>query len=194
MKKYAYGLAGVLLLSAAQATTIVQLTESAPGAPAVSSETIAAYDCFIVKNGSLRQAMGSTPEASQSGVEAVAAYLDADFAANYPALLQGAYGMLRDLNWKDFRNSSGSVFGDRFGLVVYNPVDGTKEGVGDIAWFRVFNLDNKTTINDTLPDSGYWSGWRSGGSAVPEPSGGILVLVGVAGLALRRKKEGLCHG
>ena len=95
--------------------------------------------------------------------------------------------MVRDTGKLDFRNSSGSSFGERFGVVVYNPVDGTKAGTGDIAGFRVFNLDNKTTINDALPNSGYWSGWQTVG-AVPEPTSGLLLLMGVAGLALRRRR------
>lgn len=65
--------------------------------------------------------------------------------------------------------------------------DGSKSGVENIAYFRVFNLDNKSTINDAEPKSGYWSGWQSA-SAVPEPTSALLILVGVAGLALRRKR------
>lgn len=178
--------AGLVLALGAGATTVVQITQAAPGAPALTGETMVSYDCFIVKGGTLNKAMGKTPETSLAGVNEVVAYLNADFAANYETLLAGHYEMVRDAGKLDFRNSSGSSFGERFGVIVYNPVDGTKSGPGDIAGFRVFNLDNKTTINDALPNSGYWSGWQSV-AAVPEPTSGLLLLMGVASLALRRR-------
>ena len=187
MKKITYLTVGFALMLCAQATTIVEVTQSAPKASPLSGETMLSYDCFIVKGGTLREAMGKTPETSLAGVNEVVAYLNADFAANYETLLSGHYEMVRDTGKLDFRNSSGSSFGERFGVVVYNPVDGTKAGTGDIAGFRVFNLDNKTTINDALPNSGYWSGWQTVG-AVPEPTSGLLLLVGVAALALRRRR------
>ena len=187
MKKIAVMMAGLMLAGGVEATTIVEITQAAPGASALSSETMSSYDCFIVRNGTLGKAMGKTPETSQAGVNEVVAYLNSDFAANYATLLADAYGMIRDANRKDFRNSGGLPFGERFGLVVYNPTDGKKEGVGDIAYFRVFNLDNKSPINDSKAHSGYWSDWQPGG-AVPEPTSGMLAVLGAAALALRRKR------
>ena len=187
MKKIMFLMANLATVLSVEATTVVQITQAAPGAAALSGETMANYDCFIVKGGTLSKAMGKTPETSLAGVAEVVAYLNDDFAAHYVTLQAGAYEMTRDANRKDFRNSSGSSFGERFGLVVYNPVDGSKSGVENIAYFRVFNLDNKSTINDAEPKSGYWSGWQSA-SAVPEPTSALLILVGVAGLALRRKR------
>ena len=185
MKKVAFLATGLALVLAAQATTVVEITEAAPGASALSGETMASYDCFIVKGGTLSKALGKTPETSLAGVDEVVAYLNADFAANYSTLQAGSYEMVRDANRKDFRNSSGTSFGERFGLVVYNPVDGKKTEPENIAYFRVFNLDNKSTINDSAK-SGYWSGWQV--ASVPEPTSGLLVLLGAAGLALRRRR------
>lgn len=188
MNKTLFLTAGLALATCVQATTIVEITEAAPGAPPVSHETMTGYDCFIIKGGTLRNAMGAIPETSSAGVNEVVAYLNADFAINYPSLLKDAYEMLRDVNKLDFRNPTGSDFGDHFGVVVYNPTDGTKAGVEDIAAYRVFNLDCKATINDSKSNSGYWSGWQNT-SAVPEPNSGMLLLLGAAGLALRRRKE-----
>ena len=185
MKKITFLMASLALAPLVRAATVVEVSQAAPGAPALTGETMASYDCFLVKGGTLTKAMGALPETSQAGVDAIVAYLNADFAANYGALLAGNYEMVRDANRKDFRNSSGSSFGEHFGVLVYNPVDGKKTGVGDIASFRVFNLDNKSTINDSAAKSGYWSGWQV--ASVPEPTSGLLVLMGVAGLALRRK-------
>ena len=186
MKKIMLLTAVLALVPGARATTIVQMTQAAPGAPALTGEAMASYDCFIIKGGTLSKAMGKTPATSLAGVNEVVAYLNADFAANYATVLSGHYEMVRDVGKLDFRNSSGSSFGERFGVVVYNPVDGTKTGVGDIAAFRVFNLDNKSTVNDSLPNSGYWSDWQNT-ATTPEPTSGLLVLLGVAGLALKRK-------
>ena len=188
MKKIMFLTAILALVPGARATTVVQMTQAAPGAPALTSEAMASYDCFIIKGGTLSKAMGYTPATSLAGVNEVVAYLNADFAANYATVLSGRYEMVRDAGKMDFRNSSGSSFGERFGVVVYNPVDGTKTGVDDIAAFRVFNLDSKSTINDSLPNSGYWSGWQNTVST-PEPTSGLLLLLGVAGLALRRKRR-----
>ena len=187
MKKITFLMTGLALALVVRAATVVEVTQAAPGAPALTGEAMASYDCFLVKGGTLTKAMGALPETSQAGVDAIVAYLNADFAANYGALLAGNYEMVRDANRKDFRNSSGSSFGEHFGVLVYNPVDGKKTGVGDIASFRVFNLDNKSTINDSAAKSGYWSGWQV--ASVPEPTSGLLVLMGVAGLALRRKRR-----
>ena len=187
MKKIMVLTAGLALMVDVAATTIVEITQSAPGAAALSGETMASYDCFIVKGGTLGKAMGHTPETSLAGVAEVVAYLNDDFAANYQTLLAGSYDMLRDVNRKDFRNSGGLSFGERFGLVVYNPADGTKTGVENIAYYRVFNLDNLSVVNDVKPKAGYWSDWQSG-SSVPEPTSALLFVVGAAGLALRRKR------
>lgn len=191
MKKFTFVMAGLALALGARATTIVEITQAAPGAQALSSETMASYDCFLIKGGTLSKAMGGLPETSQAGVDAIVDYLNADFAANYGALLTGNYEMVRDANRKDFRNSSGSSFGEHFGILVYNPVDGKKTGVDDVSYYRVFNLDNKSTINDSVAKSGYWSGWQAA-AAVPEPTSGLLMLLGVAGLALRRKRRCVC--
>lgn len=188
MKKTLFVMAGLVSALGLQATTIVQISQAAPDAPALSAETMASYDCFLVKGSTLSKAMGKTPETSLAGVSEVVAYLNADFAANYVTLVTGSYAMVRDVNRKDFRNSSGSSFGERFGIVVYNPVDGTKAGVGDIAYFRVFNLDNRSQICDAIPKSGFWSGWQAAAADIPEPTSGLLLLVGVAGLALRRRR------
>ena len=187
MKKITFLMSGLALALVTRAATVVGISQSAPGAPSLTSETMASYACLLLKGGTLTKAMGALPETSQAGVDAIVAYLNADFAANYGALLAGNYEMVRDANRKDFRNSSGSSFGEHFGVLVYNPVDGKKTGVGDIASFRVFNLDNKSTINDSAAKSGYWSGWQV--ASVPEPTSGLLVLMGVAGLALRRKRR-----
>lgn len=181
-------MAGLALTTCVRATTIVEVTEAAPGAPPISREAMNSYDCFIIKGGTLSKAMGGLPETSLAGVNEIVAYLNADFAANYSSLLTDAYEMVRDINKMDFRNPTGSNFGEHFGVVVYNPVEGTKTDVGDIAAYRVFNLDNKSTINDSKSHSGYWSGWQNA-SVVPEPSSGMLLLLGVAGLALKRRKE-----
>ena len=166
MTKITFLMAGVALALGVRAATVVEITQAAPGAQALTGEAMSSYDCFIVRGGTLSKAMGKTPETSLAGVDEVVAYLNADFAANYMTLQNGSYEMVRDANRKDFRNSSGSSFGERFGVLVYNPFDGQKTGVENISYFRVFNLDNKTTINDSVPKSGYWSGWQAA-AAVP---------------------------
>lgn len=55
--------------------------------------------------------------------------------------------------------------------------------VGDAA--LVFDI-SKTTLNG-LDKTGTNAGWYQTAAAVPEPTSGLLVLLGMAGLALRRK-------
>ena len=191
MKKLLLLAAVAAMVMGAQALTIVEVRQAAPGTPDISGESLEKYDCFLIKNSTLKSAMGGElPEVSQSGVDAVAAFLNADFSTRYSGLLQPSfYDMVRDstTGHLDFRNSSGTNFKDYFGVLVYNPVSGKTEDVDGINYFRVFNMSDKTTINDAS-GTGYWSGWTSV-TAVPEPTSGLLLLLGVAGLALRRKQK-----
>ena len=187
MKKFAVVLSAMSLALGAEATAIVKITESAPGAGKLTAKSMLSYDCFIIKSETLKKAMGRTPETSLAGVNEVVAYLNADFTTNYKSLLANSDGMMREASWKDFRSTGKSEFGERFGLVVYNPVDGTKTDVDDITYFRVFNFDNRSVAKDSASNAGYWSGWNTA-SPVPEPSGAMLLLIGVAGVTLRRKR------
>ena len=188
MKKITFLTLGVACMMGVSAATTVKITEASPGAPALTTETMLKYDCFIISGETLAKAMGKVPETSLAGVNEIAAYLNLDFTANYETLLTDAYGMQRNANWRDFRSSGQREFGESFGLVVYNPVDGTRTGVEDITYFRVFNFDNRNMVRDSASNSGYWSGWTSA-SAAPEPTGGLMLLLGVASLALRRKRN-----
>lgn len=62
MKKFTFVMAGLALALGARATTIVEITQAAPGAPALTGETMASYDCFLIKGGTLSKAMGGLPE------------------------------------------------------------------------------------------------------------------------------------
>ena len=189
MKKLMILSAVAAMAMGAQAVAIVEIRTGVPTAPEITNATIKNYDCFLFSDTALSKAMGETPDKSLDGVNAIAQYLSANFADNYATQLEKGYTMVRDseTGHLDFRNQNDQML-SRFGVVVYNPVDGTKEGVDNISYFRVFQFGGKSTINDAN-NTGYWStGWTST-SAVPEPTSGLLLLLGVAGLALRRKQR-----
>ena len=190
MKKISFVALAALLAIGAQATVVVKVQQSVPGTSGITPETLANYNCFFLSGTELRNAMGDDPTKDFAGVEAITAYLNDDFSVNYEKILKNSYSTLADPGEKylDFRYGNDQM-ASRFGIVIYNPVDGSASGVEDITYFRVFYGDGKSAINDSAANSGIWaSGW-SATSAVPEPTSGLLLLLGVAGLALRRKQR-----
>lgn len=107
---------------------------------------------------------------------------DANYLAGMGALQSGgtaltAYGY--DMGEYSFTSyfQPGALAGDYIAVVAYA---GDESGL-----FRVFG---STALDDTLAFSSASAGEWKVTTAVPEPTGGLLILLGAAGLALRRKR------
>ena len=82
------------------------------------------------------------------------------------------------------------IIGDRLFISSTAAADYTLVGTSSItfssqAYLTRYNNTEKTLLPDTQASAGYTgAGWY----AVPEPTSGLLMLVGLAGLALRRRR------
>ena len=129
-------------------------------------------------------------------------FAQADFAAAYAANDGDATATLAAAGANQVGDGStmvGMVFGNNFtsatGVNAYMVVFDTDkvyisesyEIVADPLDATVGNLDiAATTGSDSAPISGAYTG--AGWYAVPEPTSGLLMLIGMAGLALRRRR------
>ena len=88
-----------------------------------------------------------------------------------------------------------SANGDKFALVIYNSTY-QMYGVSDAAAVTGYSADPPTpaenvlfsNIYDTTYGANYMVANTAATSSVPEPTSGLLMLLGVAGLALRRRR------
>ena len=81
---------------------------------------------------------------------------------------------------------------DYYAVVIYNYTDKTYGDMyiattATIAGTGITNAANTYNVANIGSTAGSANGWTSAG-AIPEPTSGLLMLVGLAGLALRRKR------
>ena len=88
-----------------------------------------------------------------------------------------------------FYASLASVMGPSFSYVVELFNDGAKVGQSESLFFTDAMAENYVAFATSTGNLPAMATWMAGGfSAVPEPNSAVLVLLGCAALALRRKK------
>jgi len=184
MKKVLFGMVAIVLAMSAQAALTAQIRTKAPDAPELGSGTIGGYTCYILSGTKMATAMG-IKSIGATEVDRVSTWLSANFAVNYQKVLDTKPTSTERM-WSnqalDFRNSDTSLsYANRFGIVTWaNDDDG-------IVSFRVFNFNNNQAVQDFATVKGVWADWAAA-EPIPEPTSGLLLLLGVAGLALKRKR------
>ena len=89
-------------------------------------------------------------------------------------------------------STDATVGTDYYAVVIYSYTDKTYGDMyiattATIAGTQITNAANSYDVNYIGSTAGSASGWTAAG-AIPEPTSGLLMLVGLAGLALRRKR------
>lgn len=184
MKKVLFGMVAIALAMSAQATLLSAIRTKAPGAPDLGEETVNAYTCYLLSGAKMATAMG-IKSIGPTEVDRVSAWLSQNFAVNYQSFKdQKPYATVSVYyqGSMDFRYSAELSPDNRFGVVTY--YDDEAEA---ITQFRVFNFNGTNNIYDFTTGSGVWADWNAA-EPIPEPTSGLLLLLGVAGLALKRKR------
>jgi len=139
------------------------------------------YSCYVMKQGDAQKAMGTTDTVTY---ETMAAWLGENFVDNKASVINYAeqisynsyafgrqYFFAKDSSvGSDTTSAIGVFFYDDSKNVAYNVIPNTSVG-------------GKFYVDDDMIPAG--SGWVA---VVPEPTSGLLLLLGVAGLALKRKR------
>lgn len=183
-----------------------------PGKPATTSTFTAGvlgyYSCYSMSKETVAGLIGATVKSGQDGVEQVSAWLNANFVGNGSAWMRsgtkldnkivsvesGSKKALQNYTAPvSYANAKAAVTANEFAVLFYHDDEG--EGHNSFRVFRI-NLDGSYTAASIVVTGGSMSGktnWATnvadGPGPVPEPTSAMLMLLGVAGLALRRKQK-----
>jgi len=136
------------------------------------------YNFYIMKQEDAQKAMGTTASVTYSDV---ATWLGKNFADNKQSVIDNAEHRLYYQYAEQYafflKGNSGSGLMSAIGVFFYD--DGK-----NVAYDVMANTMDNTFLFDDYNNSSPNTGWV----AVPEPTSGLLLLLGVAGLALKRKR------
>jgi hypothetical protein len=178
MKKLMVILGAALMCSAASAATVLWSTSEtfadSKGVAFTDSRNIAAYlfDASTVSQSALFDTWNSTGTADLSGAKVTSTWYDA-FQLDVTASV-GDTGT-KSLYWAVVKDSE---------LFISSVIEKGISSIGDTEF--AFSDDSGKVFADKQA-SFAGAGWYTT-AAVPEPTSGLLMLVGLAGLALRRRR------
>ena len=95
------------------------------------------------------------------------------------------------VSYSDTKNYSANDAVNWAILFTYTDSDGKEWYIANMGTGSVDSLGSQISFGNLASASSTYasvSGWTAAGGAIPEPTSGLLMLVGLAGLALRRKR------
>lgn len=191
MKKVLFGMVAIALAMSAQAAVYLQLRTGSPDAPALTSKTMGGYSAYFIPLGNMQTITGDDT-LKVTDVAKVSSYLNSNFDSAWTQITTGKKGVVgATMYWNNSAmntyTSNTAYIGDAFAVVAYMTTND-----GSYSNFRVLSLNGKNsgTFQDWSTSQGViWDSWTSTTPGeVPEPTSGLLLLLGVAGLALKRKR------
>jgi len=140
------------------------------------------YSCYVMKQEDAQKAMGTTETVTY---ETMAEWLGKNFADNQASVIENAeniaFGGWKAYGQYSFDNKISSLsstdLSDAIGVFFYDDNENLAYNVMPNNFNSIFGFDDETTAG---------SGWQA--ASVPEPTSGLLLLLGVAGLALKRRR------
>ena len=192
MKKLMVALAAVAMAAVSQAATYnwtwsVNSTSMLckPGTSGTSAEDVLTSGTAYLFAGLSSSQLGSIVENFANGAYTATGYEQTSTV--------GAGGVITKTNWDDSRSAGTSVdwvmvvttkIGDNDYLFVSDALTKSRQADGKNTKVTFSLLDSSATA--AMQASGGYAG--AGWYAVPEPTSGLLLLLGMAGLALKRKR------
>ena len=135
------------------------------------------------------EAWAKSNGANSDGVYVLQTLQTADSGSGGAAVSTTAWGTTASKNVMKGATTSGNgaMYGDFFAII-------TDKEIGEATQYWIASMDDVKfgttsagTVTATLANSS--AGWTQIASPVPEPTSGLLLLLGVAGMALRRKQK-----
>ena len=193
MKKLMIAAASVCAAVFAQAASVSWKIETAydPTNPGDEMGDNGSFYGYLFVNSMTDSSGSSTAFTKAAALEAIAAG-DLSFLASAADTDEVFYGLSRDGvgNFADGGASDNVVEAYAIILDTDDPSSATKVFVTDLASTSINSMGASDPIDfGTITATGDYNNWTTvGGSPVPEPTSGLLMLLGVAGLALRRRR------
>lgn len=186
MKKVLIGMAAIALAMSAQATIYAEMQTAADGSTFTSASSTKGYNSyFITLNTMKSDKVMNESDLTISDVDRVASWLKEDFDTNIKKVTSNAKSV--NLSWyssqkaMESRTEDGGAYYAGKTFIVYTYSASSESDT----YFRVASWNNSSVgmIKDWSSTEGLWTAWNA-----PEPTSGLLMLLGIAGLALKRKR------
>ena len=184
MKKIMVTIAAVALAIGAQAAAVSWSSGSMKLADSTAAGSKVSCSLYIIDNSTYTTLLGNLGADYAKAVASIYSEAGKGTYGGVKASGTTAKGSKTLSDGVDY--ASGSTV---YGLLVYSYNDGTKDlAIANVGKATVETVDQTVgSMGLKLDSTGSALAWSSTTASVPEPTSGLLILLGMAGLALKRK-------